>query len=528
MKPNVSRSIRWWLFGATGLVATYVIGWAHGYYGGDFLLSRLGLERFRIGALVLESPPFVSGSTHSHPHPGQAMHDAGHEHAAAESMVLTLSAAARKSLGLSEDALRPVERRDFQKTISIPGIVVEKPGRTHLSVSAAMTGIVTHVHAESGEAVEAGDLLLEMRLTHEDLVTAQKEFLQSVGEREIERREIERIEELAKSGAISTKSLLDRQYTLDKIELLMNSQRESLRLHGLTLEQIMKIEQERRLLTEIRVVAPSPDDHNHETIQLGEQRLPRLGSVPKPDRPTSTGAEPGILRPVAYASTVEPNMAAAGRESLLILQELKVQKGEIVQAGDVLCTLADYDALLIEGQAFETESQVIVESKLEQRPVVARLQEGGKSIHLPGLHIGWVDNEIDPLARTLKFYVPLENVLVEDARNAAGQRYVSWKYRPGQRTEIGVPVEQWRNQLVLPVDAVARDGLESYVFRQDGDHFHRLAVHELFRDQQSVVIADDGTVAPNDTIAHRAAHQMQLGLKVQMGGGGDPHAGHHH
>jgi multidrug efflux pump subunit AcrA (membrane-fusion protein) len=296
----------------------------------------------------------------------------------------------------------------------------------------------------------------------------------------------------------------------------------------LTLEQILKIEQERRLLTEIRVVAPSPDDHNHETIQLGEHPRPRLGWVPNADRPTPTVAKPGVLRQVAYAPTAEPSVAAAGREPLLILQELKVRKGEIVKAGDVLCTLADYDDLLIEGQAFETESQAIVQSKLEQRPVVARLQEAGKSISLPGLHIGWVDNEIDQLARTLKFYVPLENALVEDARNAAGQRYVSWKYRPGQRMEICVPVEQWSDQLVLPVEAVARDGLESYVFRQDGDHFHRLAVHELFRDQLSVVIADDGTLHPDDIIAQRAAHQMQLGLKVQLGGGSDPHAGHHH
>ncbi len=44
---------------------------------------------------------------------------------------------------------------------------------------------------------------------------------------------------------------------------------------------------------------------------------------------------------------------------MLILQDLHVQKGQIVEAGTLLCTLADFSQLMIEGQAFETEAGLI-------------------------------------------------------------------------------------------------------------------------------------------------------------------------
>ena len=48
-----------------------------------------------------------------------------------------------------------------------------------------MTGVIRHVHAVSGEAVKPGVLLFEIRLTHEDLVSAQTDFLQTLGELDV-------------------------------------------------------------------------------------------------------------------------------------------------------------------------------------------------------------------------------------------------------------------------------------------------------------------------------------------------------
>ena len=94
--------------------------------------------------------------------------------------------------------------------------------------------------------------------------------------------------------------------------------------------------------------------------------------------------------------------------------------------------------------------------------------------------------------------------------------------------QVQVPVEQWPDRIVLPVDAVAQDGAEFYVFQENGDHFDRRPVHVEFQDQVSAVIANDGSLYPGDTVAYTGAHQLQMALKNKAGGGVDPHAGHNH
>jgi multidrug efflux pump subunit AcrA (membrane-fusion protein) len=145
-----------------------------------------------------------------------------------------------------------------------------------------------------------------------------------------------------------------------------------------------------------------------------------------------------------------------------------------------------------------------------------------------GLDIVYVANEVDVDSRTLHFYVRLQNELHNPPKELAGPQFVSWKYRPGQRVQLQIPIERFEKQLTLPVDAVTRDGAEQYVFVENGRRFERRAVHVEYRDQVSVVIAQDGSLFPGDRVALRGAHQMQMALKNKTGGGPDPHAGHSH
>jgi multidrug efflux pump subunit AcrA (membrane-fusion protein) len=94
--------------------------------------------------------------------------------------------------------------------------------------------------------------------------------------------------------------------------------------------------------------------------------------------------------------------------------------------------------------------------------------------------------------------------------------------------QLLLPVERWTDRIVLPVDAVAQDGPDAYVFQPNGDHLDRRPVHVEYRDQFSVVIANDGSIFPGEMVAISGAQQMQLALKNKAGGGIDPHAGHSH
>lgn len=476
----------------------------------------------KFGNVVGIHAPAVSSTVAEDEHAHEAAADehgqeeghehAGHEHAHSEEASLDLSKEALANLGLTEDTIQPIQEATFVRSVTMPAVIVERPGRTQLPVSTPMTGVITHVDAVTGEATNPGRLLFQLRLTHEDLVTAQKDFLQSLGDLEVEQKEVARLEDASKSGALPGKVLLERQYARDKIMASLASQREALRLHGLSKEQIERIERERKLLTELRVFVPTIDGHGHQQddgMQLSER--------PK-------------IRQTAFTAADVPNApkVAPPADSTLVIQTLRVHKGETVATGDVLCVLADYGELYIEGQAFESEATAIAVAKKRGWKATAVVTEGEHEQEIPGLPIAYLANEVDRAARTMSFFVNLKNEIIEDVRSPNGQRFVTWKYRPGQRLQLRVPVEEWPNQLVLPVAAVVKEGPDSFVFQQNGEHFDRIAVHERYRDRSSVVIASDGALFPGDVVALKGAHQMQLALKNKAGGGIDPHAGHNH
>jgi multidrug efflux pump subunit AcrA (membrane-fusion protein) len=348
-------------------------------------------------------------------------------------------------------------------------------------------------------------LLFEVRLTYEDLVDTQTQFLKTLSELEVEKREIARLEEITQSGAISAKSLLERRYSKEKIEAYLGSMREALKLHGLSASQIATIEMERKLLRDLSIETPDIDSHSKNE----ELRLTRLP-----------------FKPASFTANVLEEPIASKRP--LIVEDLKIQKGQGVTSGEMLCSLSDFSSLYIEGQAFEQDAPTVTKAAQNGWMIDAMIQTTTDPEVINGLKLAFVGSSVDPTSRTLSFFVELPNQILRDEKNDQGQRFLTWKYRVGQRLQLQVPVEVWKDQLVLPVDAVVKDGADWFAFQQNGDHFDRIAVHVKHRDQTSVVIDNDGVLFPGDVVALRAAHQLQMALKNKSGGGVDPHAGHNH
>lgn len=445
---------------------------------------------------------FKEGGTDDDAH---ADHDHGAHAGHTEETSLELSDQALRNIGLSDETIQPITLETFRRSITVPAVVVERPGRTRVQVATPMTGVITHVHAVQGEAVEPGSLLFQIRLTHEDLVTAQTDFVRTLGELEVEQREITRLKDVTRSGAVAGTLLLEREYARDKLMALLRAQRESLRMHGLSDRQVDQIAKERRLLRELQIFAPSIDGHGEEELELTQNAVHQAD----------------YQRPIQHES-------AQAHTGPLILQQLDVHKGQSVNAGETLCILTDYDELFIEGMAFEQDvSQLRKTSEREWTVDAVFQQPGAETQVVSGLAIAYLASTIDTISRSLHFYVRLPNEVTKDRREQ-GDRYVEWKYLPGQRLQLRVPVEQWPDQIIVPVDAVAREGAESFVFQQNGDHFDRIPVHVKYRDQYSAVIDNDGSLFPGDMVALRGAHQMQMALKNKAGGGVDPHAGHNH
>ena len=419
----------------------------------------------------------------AHAHADDPAHDQANDHAHeghVEEHSLELSEQARRSIGLREG---DIALTTFHRTISVPGIVVERRGRSKLTIIAPITGSVTNIFVTEGEAVAPDQPLFELRLTHEEVVQAQADLLKTTEEVDVVRREIARLEGIGPEGIVAVKNILERKYELQKLEAVRTAQRQALLLHGLSEPQVDEILQKRRLLGTVVVRAPP-----------------------------------------ASAQT-----AGSGGEIILLVQELGVERGQHVTAGDTLAILADHKTLLVEGEAFEQDIPQITQAAAENSAVVAVLESrAGPNQKVEGLQIAYVANRIDAESRALHFYVQLPNEIVRDTKGDGDARFVEWRYKPGQRMQLRVPVEEWGDRIVLPTEAVAQDGVESYVFRVNGDHFDRQAVHVEHRDPQWVVVANDGTLFPGDRIALSAAQQLQLALKNKSGGAIDPHAGHQH
>ena len=88
-------------------------------------------------------------------------------------------------------------------------------------------------------------------------------------------------------------------------------------------------------------------------------------------------------------------------------------------------------------------------------------------------------------------------------------------------------MEKFENSLVVPIDALARDGLDYYVFQAGHLYFigHRVTV--LHRDQDSAVLEYTGKPREGMSLALSGAFQLQLALE-SGDGPVDPHAGHTH
>ena len=228
-------------------------------------------------------------------------------------------------------------------------------------------------------------------------------------------------------------------------------------------------------------------------------------------------------------SSTSKSSSTAGNSAPLILQEVLVHKGETVAAGTTLAVLADYSELYIEGRAFEQDVEMLPKVAEMGWKVAASFEKPGHQFtRIENLDLIYSASEIDSESRSLSFFVRLPNEIARETPSPNGQLFLDWKYRPGRRLQLLVPVEEWVDQIVLPVEAIAREGAESFVFQQNGDHFDRVAVQVTYRDATHVVLKSDGSIFQGDVVAQRGAHQMQMALKNKSGGGADPHAGHNH
>ncbi len=460
--------------------------------------------------------PRLHGTDEHHTDPNP--HDDQEEGETHEEEHLALSRQAFDNLELR---LGSVDHGDYWNSVLVPAEVVEIPGRSDLSISAPVTGVIEQVRILPGESITDGQTMFVLRITDEELTEAQTKLLAALTRQGIIRGEIERLTPAIQSGAVPEIRKRDLENELRQLAAQQETLIQQLRGRGLPESVVRSVINQRTLATTLPVQLPVA------------WRCDNQGGEQADDRSKDE---------VGYS-----------------VENLVVHPGQSVQRGETLCSMAYHAELYVQGTAFESDLDTLERIAQNDWTITAeshlRHADHTGSTDRDALRLLRIDNHMDDQTQTVRFFVLLDNRIESSRSDEQGRHFVQWRFRPGQRIHLRLPVEKWENQITLPLDAVVIDGPNAFVFVEHHDHPHGVdddhdhdhshdddhdhhdhhdvfielepvPVRLLHRDDCMVVLADDDELDPRAKIALNNAYKLHLAMKVQSGGGGGHH--HHH
>ena len=396
--------------------------------------------------------------------PERAVHEHDHE----EVLKGTLSPLAQQNLGIV--AAEPTPREYWRKLV-IPGLVVDLPGESDRRVSTKVAGVVTDVRVGLGDSVKPGTPLFTIQLVSDLIQATQVELARSANDLKFAIIERDRTEKGVAGGTATTSDLATKQNQVDRLMTQVKAARRQLIALGLNETEVDQA-QKGEYVSEVVVVAP------------GVSR--------------SVSAHLGTFADYQFE-----------------VRNLKVALGDHVQSGQQLCELADHRRLLVEGSAFKSEAKALALIAAKKIPVDVEYADENPGDWPPPkkLLIRNITEHVDPITRTFSVFFSLDNE----------ERHGIWRYSPGQRVRVRLPVERLvtkrrdgteADPFVLPPEAMVREGAETFVFVKVEDVFIRRPVHVLYEDRSEVVIANDGSIHKVDAVVRNQAGAINRALKA--------------
>jgi len=483
-----------------------------------------------------------------------------------------------KSMGV---VVGPVVRKDFVRHRKVQAVVVDRP-LNRRPLTAALGGIVTAIHVQTGQVVEAGALLLTMardpiprpradltadllKPISEDVHEASSRLRLAVSEIEVTKAELERIRPFVEARTIPGKTAIDLRYQLARSEQEAANTRMELHTHGLTDEEIAVVEaggpppqtrylwkrslERAGLWTETsealwESLPPSQRDLPWCIAAVGELSATGLATPALVDFVKRSAAASehfaeiaGLLLEGAPLATVRLLLEQGALESEVEVraprgdapdwdvEQIAVRPGQRVDGGDELVRLYDARTMWLRLQPLGLEIGLVSRALedgtlLQARPLVEDSGPDLDDVRLVRMALQSEDGDRGGAAQAL-----IRNVSLGCAPGLACR---SWQLRVGLRYLVYVPVQTLPDRFVLPTDAVTSQGADRVVFLENGDTFRPQVVHVEHADDEVVVIADDGSLFDGDRVALGGAFALGLALGGRGNQTADPHAGHNH
>lgn len=417
--------------------------------------------------------------------------DHGHDHGSGEVVELTDSTFANLKI-----AVKSMRGETYTSPLTIPGEVVEIPGRSSFTVAAPVGGNIRSVHVDAGQLVHLSDPLFTLDIVDEPVLSAQIDLLDVLGQIDVTQAEINRLAPLAQSGAIAGKTQLEIQYQQQKLQSRKDARIQELIARGLTATQVSAVIEKRQLIKQFDVL---------------------LSEVPR-------DSDSSDQDPVSF-----------------VVESLDIHPGMTVERGTSLARLADHRYLYVRGEAFEQDVPRLYELEANHVPVEVQFghthqDAADRNYATRSAEIAYIDNHADEKTGTFFFYLRLKNEVAADSLLLDQSVTRQWRFKPGQRVHLMLPMDQFEDQFVLPREALVEEGIETFVFQQVFGHvepgmkeFQKVPVEVIHRDTNTVVISRNGKIRLGDSIVVTHAYQLYLEMLSKAGsGGGNAHHGHSH
>lgn len=416
----------------------------------------------------------------------------GHDHGSGE--VVELSDTAFNNLKI---AVKTMRGETYVSPLTIPGEVVEIPGRSSFTVAAPVGGNIRKVNVDVGQLVHLSDPLFTLDIVDEPVLSAQVDLLDVLGQLDVTQAEIDRLAPLAQTGAIAGKAQLEFEYQKQKLQNRKDARVQELIARGLTETQVSTVIEKRQLIKQVEVL---------------------LSEVPR-DMDSSE------QDPISF-----------------VVETLNIHPGMTVDRGTSLSRLADHRYLYIRGEAFEQDVPRLYELEANHVPIEVQFghshkDEADRNYATRMAEIAYIDNNADDKTGTFFFYLRMQNEVAADSLLLDQSVTRQWRFKPGQRVHLRLPMDEYKDQFVLPREALVEEGVETFVFQQVFGHvepgmkeFQKVPVEVIHRDTNTAVISRDGDVRLGHTIVVTHAYQLYLEMlsKAGAGGGGHAHHGHSH
>ena len=478
--------------------------------------------------------------------------------------------------------IRPVSKTTFTVFTPIPARIETMP-MNQRPVFAPFNGRVQDIKVVLGQHVKAGQVLLtlirgpigrpSLNMVENILRPASENYHQTVADLRRNRKALDLLNtELARLRTfgggdglyiVPQKDIIDLKYEKAKVTQNLENDRLKLIFHGLTQEQISKIENGKS-------ISPSLDFWLHALKQnkiwtkSSEELLTALPKSLRSNRwVIATLGEltvEGLITPAlikwfqvetkvtnyfleiarllqdGHTLTDIKNLYRIGAFGDIInvrapkgiegwdVEQFYLKPGQKVRSGEAILKVTNHSKVYLVSNPQGSDITVLnnalkANSKINASPLIS-----GSGVELNHLII----NKITGIENGQSIaYLPVKNTLLKQVE--LKQRFFrSWSLRNGLNYILKVPQKVLQDVIVLPVKAVIQHGFDKVVFVQKKEQFSRRNVVVVYKDHNVIVLGKGSELSPKDAVVIKGAFALQLALIAGTPQAIDPHAGHNH